>query len=313
MKPLRPAVAAVILTALLAVPAHADHKRFGGFFVEPFFVPVPERPWPGRLRQQDGYPVALVRRRLRGIGFSGIGQFDVYPNAYGVTASDPGGVRVRLAIDRWTGDIMRARVIEAGPAVRPYRPPVVVDRAQPDTRITRREIAALGVPPLPRPAPERLTQTASVTPPSVADGVEPEKTLSPAVPGGDIVTSSINRADKVPEIDPIGQTTAPAVQADDIVTSSVDRPKPAPEIDPIGEPTPMPPSLPGVGADALPPEPEAPVEIAVIPEPLAVPNPAPAAEIAPPEPARPGYTPSVTALQGERFDPADARDPITVY
>ena len=285
MKPLRSAAAAVILTALLAVPAHADHKRFGGFFVEPFFAPVPERPWRGRLRQHDGYPVAQVRQRLRGIGFSGIGQFDVFQNVYGVTAFDPGGVRVRLAIDRWTGDIVRARVIEAGPSVRPYRPPAVVDRAPPDSRITRRKIAALRVPPLPRPAPERLTQTASTTP-SVDDSLEPENTLPETAQDEDIVTSSIDRPD------------------------SMDRPNAVSEIDPIGEPVPMPPPLPEAGAEAPPPEAEAPVEIATAPKLPVIAEPDPVVEpvaIAS-KPARP-----VTALQGERFDPADRRDPIAVY
>jgi hypothetical protein len=235
MKPLRPAVAAVILTALLVVPAHADHKRYGGFFVEPFFVPVPELPFRGRLRQQDGYPVAQVRQRLRGIGFSGIGRFDVYPSAYGVTATDPGGVRVNLVIDRWTGDIVRARFIETGPAVRPYRPPAVVDRVSPNTRTTTRKIAALHVPPLPRPAPERLTQTASIAP-SAVDRVEREE-------------------------------TPPAkVEGDDIVTSSVSRPDAEAEIDPTGESVPMPPPLPGVGTEAPPPEPEMPVDIAAAPK-----------------------------------------------
>jgi len=276
MKPLRPAVAAVILTALLAVPVHADHKRFGGFFVEPFFVPVPERPLRGRLRQQDGYPVSQVRRRLKGIGFSRIGQFDVYQNVYGVTAFDPGGVRVRLAIDRWTGDIVRARVIEAGPAVRPYRPPVVVDRAPRATR----KAAALRVPPLPRPAPERLTQTASVTPSAAEDRLEPEEALSEAAQDEDIVTSSIDRPDVVPEIDPIGETT------------------------------PMPPPLPGVEAEAPPPESEAPAEIAAMPKLPAIAEADAVAEavIVAPKPA-----PPITALQGERFDPADGRDPLAVY
>ena len=275
MKPLRLAVAAVILTALLAVPAHADHKRYGGFIVEPFFVPVPERPLRGRLRQQDGYPVALVRKRLRGIGFSRIGRFEVYPGAYGVIATDPGGVRVNLVIDRWSGDIARARVIEASPAVRPYRPPAVVDRG----RATTRKIAALPVPPLPRPAPQRLTQTASIAPPA-EDRLELEKTL--------------------PE----------AVQDEDIVTSSIDRPDGVPEIDRIGETTPMPPSLPGAGAEEPSPEPEAPVEIAAVPKLPAIAEPGPVAEAVTiaPKPARP-----VTALQGERFDPADSRDPIAVY
>jgi hypothetical protein len=285
MKPLRPAAAAVILTALLAVPAQADHKRFGGFFVEPFFVPVPERPFRGRLRQQDGYPVARVRQRLRGIGFSGIGQFDVHPNVYGVTATDPGGVRVRLAIDRWTGRIMRARVIEGGPAVRPYRPPVVVDRAPPDTRITRRKIAALRAPPLPRPAPERLTQTARITP-SIEDQPEPEETPSVKAQDEDIATSSIDRPD------------------------SIDQPNAVAKTDPIGEPVPLPPPLPGAGAEASPPEPEAPVEIAAAPKMPAIAEADRVVEAvtSAPTPARPGI-----ALKGERFDPADECDPIAVY
>ena len=279
MKPLRPAAAAVMLTALLAVPAHADHKRFGGFFVEPFFMPIPERPFRGRFRQQDGYPVALVRQRLRGIGFSGIGRFDVHRNTYGVTATDPGGVRVRLAIDRWTGDIMRARVIAAGPAVRPYRPPVVVDRVLPDTPVARRNIAALRVPPLPRPAPERLTEAASITPPA-EDGLAPDKTPPETAQGDDIVTSSIDRLDQ------------------------------SAETGPIGEPVPMPPSLPGTKTAAQPPEPEAPVEIAAAPKLPAVPEPDPVAEAAVPAPI-PAWPAAV--LQGERFDPADERDPIAVY
>ena len=285
MKPLRPAVAAVILTALLAVPAHADHKRFGGFFVEPFFMPLPERPFRGRLRQQDGYPVAQVRQRLRGIGFSGIGQFDVYQNVYGVTAFDPGGVRVRLAIDRWTGDIVRARVVEGGPASRRYRPPAVADREPPITPTAPRKITSLRVPPLPRPAPERLTQTASIAP-SVEDRLDPEKMLPEAVQDEDIVTSSIDRPD------------------------SIDRPNAASEIGPIGEPVSMPPSLPEVGTEASPPEPEAPVEIAAVPNLPAITEPDQVSEAAmsAPTPARP-----VTALQGERFDPADGRDPIAVY
>jgi hypothetical protein len=266
----------MILAALLAVPAHADHKRFGGFFVEPFFVPLPEPPFRGRLRQQDGYPVALVRRRLRGIGFSGIGQFDVYQNMYGVTATDPGGVRVRLAIDRWTGDIMRAQVMETGPAVRPNRPPAVVERVPQTTR----QIAALRVPPLPRPAPERLTQTAIITPPAEDNRSEPEKMPPPAVEGEDIVTSSIIRPEAVPEIDP------------------------------IGEPIPLPPSLPGAGAEAPSPEPELPVEVVAVPKSPAIAETDPVSEAIPaePKPVRP-----VTALQGERYDPADMRDPITDY
>ena len=281
MKPIRPAVAAAILTAFLAVPAHADHKRFGGFFVEPFFVPLPERPFRGRLRQQDGYPVARVRQRLRGIGFYEIGRFDVYPGAYGVAATDPGGVRVNLVIDRWSGDIVRARVIESGPAVRPYRPPAVVDRAPPNTPTATRKIAALRVPPLPRPAPERLTQTASIAP-SATDRPEPEEAPPATVQGGDIVTSSIDRPD------------------------SMDQPNAASEIDPIGEPAPIPPPL----TEAPTPEPEAPVEIAAVPNLPAIAEPDPVAEAvtSSPKPARP-----VTALQGERFDPADRRDPIAVY
>ena len=276
MKSLRPAAAAVILTALLAVPAHADHRRFGGFFVEPFFVPLSERPLRGRLRQQDGYPVALVRQRLRGIGFSQIGQFDIYPGSYGVTATDPGGVRVNLVIDRWSGDIVRARIIEAGPAVRPYRPPAVADRGPRATRKT----AALRVPPLPRPAPERMTRTVGITP-SAADRLEWEKTL--------------------PE----------AAQDEDIVTSSIDGPVAVPEIDPIVETTPMSPPEP----EATSPEPEAPVEIASVPKLPAIAEPDPIAEAVThaPKPARPVHNDPVTALQGERFDPADARGPITVY
>ena len=249
MRPLRPAVAAVILTALLVVPADADHKRFGGFvFVEPFFVPVPELPLLGRGRQHSGYPVALVRRRLSGIGFSRIGRFDVYPGAYGVSATDPGGVRVNLVIDRWSGDIVRARAIKA-------------NRAPGKARAKTRKIAALRVPPLPRPAPERLTQTVSITPSAVADRLQPENTL--------------------------------------------------PEIDPIGETTPMP--LPLV--ETPPPVPEAAVEIAAVPVLPAIAEPDPVAEaiaIAP-KPARPVITAPVTALQGERYDPADIRDPIAVY
>ena len=291
MKPLRPAVAAVILTALLAIPAHADHKRFGGFvFVEPFYLPVPERPFRGRLHQQDGYPVAQVRQRLRGIGFSGIGQFDVFQNVYGVTAFDPGGVRVRLAIDRWTGDIVRARVIEAGPAVRPYRPPAVVDREPPITPTAPRKITSLRVPPLPRPAPERLTQTASIAP-SVEDRLDPEKMLPEAVQDEDMVTSSIDRPD------------------------SIDRPNAASEVDPIGEPVPMPPSLPEVGTEASPPEPEAPVKIAAAPKlpTITEPDPVANAVMSAPTPAFSVSTAPVTVLQGERFDPADGRDPIAVY
>ena len=275
MKPLRPAAAAVILTALLAVPAHADHKRFGGFvFVEPFFMPIPERSLLGRWRQQDGYPVAQVRQRLKGIGFSQIGQFDVYPSAYGVSATDPGGVRVNLVIDRWSGDIVRALVIEADPAVRPYKPPALVDRVPATTRKT----AALRVPPLPRPAPERATQAASITP-SAADRAELEKTQPATMQDGDVVTSSTNRPDVVPKIDP------------------------------VGEPVPMPPF-----AETPAPEPEAPVEIAAVPklpaiaEADAVVEAVAPAPIVAPKPAR-----SVTALQGERFDPADGRDPIAVY
>lgn len=258
MKSFRAAATAAILAAFFAVPAHADHKRFGGFvFVEPFFIPVPEWPLRGRWRQRDGYPVAQVRQRLRGIGFSGIGRFDVYQNAYGVTATDPGGVRVNLVIDRWSGDIVRARVIEAGPAVRPYRLPAVVDRVPG----ARRKTSTMRVPPLPRPAPERLTQTVSITPSAVADRLQPENTL--------------------------------------------------PEIDPIGETTPMP--LPLV--ETPPPVPEAAVEIAAVPVLPAIAEPDPVAEaiaIAP-KPARPVITAPVTALQGERYDPADIRDPIIVY
>lgn len=282
MKPLRAAAAAVMLTALFAVPAHADHKRFGGFvFVEPFYLPVPDvPPLRGRLRQQDGYPVAQVRQRLRGIGFSGIGQFDVYPNAYGVTATDPGGMRVNLVIDRWSGDIVRARVIEVDPAVGPYRPPAVV-RAPATTRIVTREIAALRAPPLPRPAPERLTQTVSITP-SATDRLEPEEAPLATGLGGDIVTSSTDRPD------------------------SIDQPDAVPEIDPIGEPAPMSPPL----TEAPTPEPEAPVEIAAVPNLPAITEPDPVVEAvtSAPTPARP-----VTALHEERFDPADQRDPIAVY
>lgn len=281
MKPLRPAVAAVILMALLAVPAHGDHKRFGGVvFVEPFFVPVPELPLPGRLRQQSGYPVALVRRRLRGIGFSRIGQFDVYSGAYGVTATDPGGVRVNLVIDRWSGDIVRARVVKAAPAVRPYRPPAAVDRTPAKARTKTRKIAALRVPPLPRPVPERVTQTANITPFTV-DRLELEKTPPPAERGGDVVTSSISK---------------PAV---------------VPEIDPVGEPTPTPPPL----ADAPQPVAEPPVEIASVPKlpAIAEPDPVAGAVVLAPKPAGPVSKIPVTVLQGERFDPADIRDPITVY
>ncbi len=277
MKPLRPAVAAVILMALLAVPAHGDHKRFGGVvFVEPFFVPVPELPLPGSLRRQSGYPVALVRRRLRGIGFSRIGQFDVYSGAYGVTATDPGGVRVNLVIDRWSGDIVRARVIKAAPAVRP----AAVDRIPAKVRTKTRKIAALRVPPLPRPVPERVTQTANITLFTV-DRLELEKTPPPAERGGDIVTSSISK---------------PAV---------------VPEIDPIGEPTPMPQPL----AEAPPPVAEPPVEIASVSKlpVIAEPDPVTGAVVLEPKPAGPVSKIPVTVLQGERFDPADIRDPIAVY
>ncbi len=292
MKSFRAAVTAAILTALLAVPAHASHKRFGGFvFVEPFFNLVPERPVRGRWRQQEGYPVALVRQRLRGIGFSGIGQFDVYPSAYGVSAADPGGVRVNLVIDRWSGDIVRARVIEAGSAARPYRPPVVVERVPG----ARRDAAARRVPPLPRPAPERLTQTAGIAPLAAADRLEPGKRPSPAIEGGDIVTSSINRPDAVPEIDP------------------------------IGEPVPIPRSLPVTEAEAPPSKPEAPVDVTALPERTAHAEadavalaPVVASELARPDSIMPDSImpvsrAPVTALQGERFDPADGRDPITVY
>ena len=266
MKPLRPAVVAVILTALLAVPAHAGHKRFGGFFVEPYFVPLPERPFRGRLRRQDGYPVALVRQRLRGIGFYGIGKFDVYPSAYGVTATDPGGVRVRMVIDRWSGDIVRAREIEDVPVARSYKPPASVDRAPPNTPATRRKISSLHAPPLPRPAPERLTQTALVEP-SPGDLLEREEMPPPAVESEDIVTSSVHRPDEVPETGPIGESTA------------------------------VPPSL--AGAEAAPPPGERELPVAE-----AVPFPPDVAA----KPARP-----VTALQGERFDPADGRGQIADY
>ena len=117
---------------------------------------------------------------------------------------------------------MRARVIEAGPAVRPYRAPAVVDRAP----ATVRKIAALRVPPLPRPAPERLTQTVSITPSA---------------------------------------------------------------------------------------EPEAPVEIAAVPNLPAIAEAVTVAPTVATKPARPVSTMPVTALQGEWFDPADTRDPITVY
>ena len=301
MKPLRPAVAAVILTALLAVPAQADHKRFGGFFVEPFFVPIPDVPRRLRPRRQEGYPVALVRRRLRGIGFYEIGQFDVYPNAYGVVATDPGGVRVKLAIDRWTGDIVRARAVEVRRAVRPNRPPADIVRAP----AAKRKTVALRVPPLPRPAPERLTQTANISPPAL-DSLEPE-TMPPTMPppaveDDDIVTSSTGRRDSiaskvrpvtVPEIDPIAKT-------------AMMRPSP-----PVAE---APPPEPEAVVEAVPPEPELPVKVAAVPKAPAIAGTDQAAEavsvlpVLPPKPVRP-----VTALQGERFDPADGRDPIADY
>ena len=68
-------------------------------------------------------------------------------------------------------DTVRARFIEAGPVVRPHRPPAAVDRAPAATR----KSAALRVPSLPRPTPQRLTQTMSIAP-SAVGRVEPEKT-----------------------------------------------------------------------------------------------------------------------------------------
>jgi len=288
MKPLRPVAAAVIATALLTVPAHGDHKRYGGFFIEPFFVPVFEQPFAGRSRQQAGYPVALVRKRLHGIGFSRIGRFDVYPGAYGVSATDPGGVRVNLVIDRWSGDIVRARAIEAGPAVQPLRPPAMVGRAPQKMRS-----AALPVPPLPRPAPERLTQTVSVSP-SPEDYPEPVTSVPEAVQDEDIMTSSTNRAAGMPESDSIG--------------------------DPASMPPPLPGAGPGKGTKTPPSGSQALAEVAAAPKSPAIAESdavavavIPAPTSARPVSAMPVAGAPVAALQEERFDPADFRDPIAVY
>ncbi len=316
MNPLRPAAAAVIVTALLAVPAQADHNRNRGIFVEPFFVPVPEVPFRLNPRRRDGYPVALVRKRLRGIGFYEIGRFDVYPSAYGVEATDPGGVRVRLAIDRWTGDIVRARIVTPGRRARPNRPPAVVKRAPK----AKHKTVALRVPPLPRPAPERLAELASVVPPSAEDRHEPEKSPLPAAEDDAIVTSSTSPAHQVPEIDPIAEPdamvpTLPDATAEDIVTSSTSRPVEAPEIDPIAKPDAMQPSLPDTEAKETSLEPDRPADIAALPMPQAIAGTAEEAAAVAPPPAVPSKSPvrPVTALQGERFDPADGRGPIADY
>ncbi len=166
MKAFRSVAAAVILTALPAVPAQADDKRFGGYIlIEPFYLPVPGRPLYGRWRHRDGYPVGLVRQRLRGIGFSGIGRFEIYRDIYSVAATDPGGVRVMLAIDRWTGDIVQARVVEAGPAMRRQRPPAIDDHGPLHGRTPAPRVVTLRAPPLPRPAPQRRAPATGVVVP----------------------------------------------------------------------------------------------------------------------------------------------------
>ncbi len=81
-----------------------------------------------------------------------------------------GGVRVNRVIDRFSGDTVRARVIEVGLGVQPHRKPAVADRVL----ATTRKSAALRVPSLPRSAPQRLTQTMSIAP-SAVGRVEPEK------------------------------------------------------------------------------------------------------------------------------------------
>jgi hypothetical protein len=167
-----------------------------------------------------------------------------------------------MVIDRWTGDIVRAREIEDVPVARSYKPPVVVGRAP----TVARETVALRRPPLPRPAPERLTQTANIAP-SAADN------LPLAVEDEEILTSSIDGVDVEAEIDPTG-------------------------------PISMPPPLPGVEAEAPRLESEAPVEITAAPKPPA---------IAETDPVAPKPAWQATAPQGERFDPADGRDPIADY
>ena len=272
MKAIRPVAAALILTAVLTVPADAEHRRSGGiFFFEPFAVPIPQLPWRNRAGQQDGYPVTKVRNRLSDIGYSDIGQFDVYTGSYGVAATDPGGVRVSLVIDRWSGDIVSVRPLAAEGA---DRPPPVRAGATGD----KRKAAALRVPPLPRPAPGRAAQTATRAQP-VEVGGAPETTPPELPEGEEVVTSSIGETDPTLQTDAGGQAAlAPSVAA-------------------------------------ATPEVNATVDVAALPKPSTMAEPVPLAKPAAQAPRLRGPLASapVTALQGERFDPADNRAPITVY
>ncbi|HSG95366.1 MAG TPA: hypothetical protein VLA28_07580, partial [Afifellaceae bacterium] len=105
-----------------------------------------------------------------------------------------------------------------------------------------------------------------------------------------------------------------AVEGEETATSSIEGLDAESEIYPIGKPVSAPPSPPVADAEAPPTEPSAPVEVAALPKPPAIAEAEPAAgadTLSPavaPKPARPATVP-----QGERFDPADGRDPIAKY
>lgn len=107
-------VSALVASAALAAPAAADSFSLSLQFGDGYYEPRPRLYAPAPVRVVR-YAVAPseVRRALRRSGFTEIGAFRRSGSYYKVETVDPSGNLVDLSIDIYSGDIVRARIIEA--------------------------------------------------------------------------------------------------------------------------------------------------------------------------------------------------------